>query len=135
MKKFLLSLMMVLMLATPAFAKDDVLMWDASPTPEVLGYIVCYDTDTDFLQQGIKLPAVIPPPECLDVGNVLTHTFYNMDDGTQFFYGVVAYDDVGNESAISNIVYSRSMRDPAPAGNAHGHSKKNNRDIPFENVP
>jgi ribulose bisphosphate carboxylase small subunit len=42
----------------------------------------------------------------LDAGNVLTLKILGLEDTSEHYFGVTAYDAAGNESVYSNIVHS-----------------------------
>jgi hypothetical protein len=86
-----------------AFCQDVTLSWDPSPTPEVDGYKVYYKQDNmNFPFDGTGADQGVSP---VDVGNVLTTTLTNLNDGVTYFFSVTAYDnDVSSESNYSNIV-------------------------------
>ena len=120
MKQFFLVLL-VLVFASSAFAKDVTLSWDPSPTESVTGYFLYYSTSPDQ-----------PFPTVIDVGDVLTHTVEGLEDMTAYYFGVAAYDIVGQESVYSNIVMSPAFLVPEPPSGLRGTSTVNNVDVPIE---
>lgn len=106
MKLFQLLIVSFLILvnsASIAFGQDITLSWDPSPTSGVDGYKVYYKQDNMNLPfNGTGADEGVSP---VDVGNVLTTTLSNLNDGVTYFFSVTAYDnDVSTESAYSNIV-------------------------------
>ena len=121
---------LLLVLTAPAFAKDVTLQWDPSPTSEVAGYSVCHSTTDGLLVGGQQLPAEGVMPVCVDAGLNLTITIPNLDDATPYYFGVVAYNEAQQKSALSNIVMSPGFYIPEPAANLRGTSTINNVDVP-----
>ena len=80
-------------------AKSVTLSWDPSPTSTVTGYKVVVANHPDM--SGTLT--------VIDVSNVLTRTILDLDDTSAYWFGVKAYDGVGNESAFSNIVKSEAI--------------------------
>ncbi len=118
MKKILLVL---LLFATTATAKDISLIWDPSPTTDVAGYNLHYSCGED----------VRPFPNILDVGKVLTYTLNDFDDNVGCYFAVTAYNSVGQESDYSNVVYSPAFAPPEPPLNLRGTTTVNNVDVPL----
>ncbi|MDX2481213.1 MAG: fibronectin type III domain-containing protein [Desulfuromusa sp.] len=90
-----------------AFCQDVTLSWDPSPTSGVDGYKVYYkqgNRDFPFDGTGAYLEGS-PADSPVDVGNALTTTLTNLNDGGTYFFSVTAYDnEVSSESTYSNIV-------------------------------
>lgn len=76
-----------------SFAGSTNLAWDASTSPNVGGYIVSYGQSSGHYDSSI------------DVGNKNTLTVSGLQEGTQYFFGVKAYDSArSTESGYSNEV-------------------------------
>jgi len=72
-----------------AFSAEVGLAWDASTSPEVLGYKIYYGLVNDV--------------RVIDVGNVTTYRVKGLEPDTYWFC-VTAYDLSGNETGCSNVV-------------------------------
>jgi hypothetical protein len=72
------------------------LAWTASPSSDVAGYKIYYDTTSGSSTQS------------LDVGNVTTATVSNLNEATTYFFSVVAYSGAGLQSQGSNEVSYRT---------------------------
>ena len=118
--KRLLIILVIILFACSAFAKDVTLSWDPSPSAGVTGYNVHYSTSVDQ-----------PFPVILDVGNVLTAQVVDLPDDTGYYFSVSAYDAAGFESVYSNIVYSPGFAPPAAPAGLSGITRVNNIDIPL----
>jgi hypothetical protein len=68
--------------------------WNASPSPEVTGYRVCWGTS----------PAAVT--NRLDVGDITTArlTLIRQQTNATYYFAVVAYDATGDESGPSNTI-------------------------------
>jgi hypothetical protein len=131
MKK-LVVLLAFLLLATPAIAKNVNLQWDASPSPEAVGYKVCYSTQANILVAGQDIPTEGLLPICESLGNVLTTEYTNLQDDQAYYFGVVAYDSFDRPSVLSNIVQSPGFAVPQPPSNLGGTTTINNIDVPVQ---
>lgn len=101
--KRLLLVLLLLVLAFPAFAKDVTLSWDASPS-EVDGYKIYYSSAPDIVSGEVKI---------ITAGKVLSHQIAGLDNAGEQYFAVTGYDDTGNESEFSNIVMSPICTQPA----------------------
>lgn len=87
-----------------AEAKNVTLSWDPSPTETVVGYTLYWSNDPLIpINNRVKVP----------VGDVLTFYVANLSDDKEHYFTVTAQDDNSNESAYSNIVYSKAI-EPEP---------------------
>jgi len=93
-----------LLISQQVYAKDVILSWDPSPTPTVVGYVInVLSTElTNSIEQEV------------DVGNVLTHKIQDLEDTSDVWFCVKAYDGHGNPSGCSNVVYSPAVVDSLP---------------------
>ena len=89
-------LTMALVLAAPglrAWGGQSVsLAWDASPTIDVMGYVVHYGGASRKYTTS------------LDVGDTTTATVRGLNEGVNYFFAVTAYDPVGRNSVPSNEI-------------------------------
>lgn len=91
MKKWFLFVLFWLALL-PAFGASVTLAWDASPSPEVIGYKIYVGPSTRVYTNIVTL------------SNVLTCTISNLNKGGTYFFTATAYDASGLESDYSNEV-------------------------------
>ena len=105
MRRLLLVLILVLV-AVPALAKNVTLSWDASPSADVAGYKVYIG--------GSEAPPFAVANSPIDVGNVLTYTVPDLQGDQDYYFAVTAYDAAENESTYSNIVVSKALDEIAP---------------------
>jgi len=99
MKHIGLALIVVCVMSPLSIAKDVTLSWDPSPTPTVAGYVINVLSTlwTNSIEQEV------------DVGNVLTHKILNLEDTSEEWFCVKAYDSFGNKSVCSNVVKSPAV--------------------------
>ncbi|WP_029917887.1 fibronectin type III domain-containing protein [Pelobacter seleniigenes] len=104
MKISLISILVTLLvcLASPSFALDITLSWDASPSDSVAGYKVYYNKGDDTLP--LEGTGAIEGDSPIDVGDNLSAKLSGLDDNAVYYFSVTAYDGSGNESTFSNIV-------------------------------
>jgi hypothetical protein len=69
-----------------------ILVWDPSPSSDVVGYRIYYGTAPGAYSQGV------------DVGNSSTLTVAGLTGPTTYYFAATAYDAFGHESAYSNEV-------------------------------
>lgn len=86
--------------ASYTYAGSVDLAWTASISPDVTGYKVYYG-----LASGSYGEPVI-------IGNVTSYTVMDLNAGTQYFFAVTAFDDMGNESGFSNEVFATIPAEP-----------------------
>ena len=86
---------------TKVQASQKTLSWDASTSPDVIGYKMYYGTASGNYSENI------------DVGNVTSYTVSSLIDGQTYYFAAKAYDSTGNESGYSNEV---SMTTPTTSG-------------------
>jgi len=104
MKKLLTAMTFVMFLFSynEAYAVTNVeLSWTASPSPDVVAYEVCMDTN------------------CVNVGNALTYVFTDVADGT-YTFKVAAIDGAGNKSAYLDLCANQVIDTTPPAPPASG---------------
>lgn len=121
----------LLLLATPAVAKDVSLQWDASPSENVTGYRICYSSLPTVLIEGQTVPTEGMIPTCIDAGGALSLLVPNLMDEAIYYFGVVAYNAADQESVLSNIVMSPGFYIPEPPGGLRGTSTVNNVPVPL----
>lgn len=81
---------------TSSSGDSATLAWDASLSPDVVGYRVYY---------GIAPGEYFQPfGQGVDVGNATTHTVMALAGATTYYFSATAYDSFGQESAYSNEV-------------------------------
>jgi hypothetical protein len=86
-----------------SFAKEITLVWDPSPSPNIVGYNVYYQVNTtSFPFNGTGLP-VGPSPIGIDGSKTSSLTFNLPDDGNLYYFTVTAVNDASLESSFSNI--------------------------------
>ena len=132
MKQVFLIILMLFVMATPALAKVVNLQWDASPSTNVAGYTVCYSSLPAVLVEGQVVPTEGMVPTCDDAGNVLTYSYPDLMDEAIYYFGIVAYNEVGQQSVLSNIVMSQGFAAPEPPGGLLGQSTVNTVDVPLQ---
>lgn len=107
-------------------AQTVTLSWDASPTPEVIGYKLYYRAWPFVFAMTDSGANEGSSP--IDVGNVLTYTLTGLTDDVIYYFAVDAYDDQGNVSVYSNYVSTKDKdtieRSGVPAGSKNGQLKK-----------
>lgn len=87
--KRMIGLAILLLMATSAYAGTVLVTWDASVSPEVMGYRVHYGT-----APGAYAVTV-------DVGNTTSASIGNLGPGT-YYFAATAYDSNGISSEFSN---------------------------------
>lgn len=98
----IISLVLLVNSISVAFCQDVTLSWDPSPTADVTGYKIYYKQGKmNFPFDGTGADQGSSP---VDVGDVLSTTLTNLDDGATYFFSVTAYADDNQESSYSNIV-------------------------------
>jgi hypothetical protein len=81
---------------TSSASTSATLGWDASPSPEVVGY---------RLYVGLAPGTYLQPlGQGIDVGNVTTYTVTGLAGGRTYHFAATTHDALGNESAYSNEV-------------------------------
>ena len=110
-KRFCLVGVFIWIVLIPATvtAKTVQLSWDASPTPAVVGYVI----------NVLSTPSTSSIVQEVDVGNVLTQTLKNLEDTSEHWFCVKAYDEQRRESVCSNIVHSPAIVDDLPELDLH----------------
>jgi chitinase len=84
--------MLLLLLATNAFAAPVTLAWNAVSAADLAGYVLYYGYGPGNYTLS------------LDVGNYTTTAVSGLDQGKTYYFVVTAYGVDGNESAFSNEV-------------------------------
>ena len=92
MEKSFKKILIVICLLATVCSYAITLRWNASGDSTVVGYKLKYDTNGNFTN-------------VIDVGNVTNFTISNTNfvDGNTYYFEAVAYDNLSNESAPSNI--------------------------------
>lgn len=110
MKKLLLTLVIVFLLVSTAFAMDVTLQWDANTEPDLAGYKIYYDTDSGHPYEGTgategnsPVTMTLSQDENSDT-NLVEFTVHGLPDAGTKYFAVTAYDDQGLESGYSNEV-------------------------------
>src|SRR5690606_30604572 len=87
--------------ALAAAGGDDtvILTWSASSSDDTIGYLVYRSLEPSVLNEGEIVSGAAPI-------TALTYTDTSANNGTTYFYVVVAVDLAGNESAASNEVFA-----------------------------
>lgn len=96
LKRYLPWLVIVLcLIPTLTLAKTAQLEWEHSPTSTVVGYKIHKSTQSVFSNQ-----------EIVTVGYITNYNWENLQDDVGFWFAVSAIDGEGNESVLSNVVFS-----------------------------
>lgn len=107
MIKYIYLFLLILLPLSNVCAEDVTLNWDASPTPEVVGYKIYYKLNsTELPFDGI---GAIEGPSPVDVGDTLSSTLTGLIDNSIYYFTVTAYDAAGYESSYSNIISNQEM--------------------------
>ena len=77
---------------TEGWAKDVTLEWDANTEPDLGGYIVYYGTESGSYEYS------------LDVGDFTSAVISGLDEDTDYYFAVSAYNLDGLSSSLSNEV-------------------------------
>ena len=83
---------LVLLTVVSAHAFNISLQWDASPSSNVAGYKIYWDTRPNAFRNYSN------------VGNALTVTLNNLDNSKTYWFAATAYNGSSLESVYSNIV-------------------------------
>ncbi|MBN2356509.1 Ig-like domain-containing protein, partial [candidate division KSB1 bacterium] len=83
------TLCSLLLLPSLIFAADVTLQWNANTDADLAGYRIHYGRASGQYQSTV------------DVGNVLSHTVTGLQENTEYFFALSAYDQLGNESGLS----------------------------------
>lgn len=70
------------------------LMWDSNPEPDVKGYKLYYGFESGNYV-GVK-----------DVGNVTSYTLSGLQNGSEYFFALTAYNDAGESAYSDEISYT-----------------------------
>ena len=87
-----LALATTALLPRPVVAAGINLMWDPSPDPAAVGYVV------------YSGPVGTAQPSRIEVGNVTSALITNLQQGLTYLFYVTAYDSARNESDPSNVI-------------------------------
>jgi hypothetical protein len=117
LKPTFLAISLLFCLATPAYALDVTLQWDANTESDLAGYWIYYDTSPgnpyngSGAQQG-NSPIQMTLAQDLDPDpNVVEYTVYNLPAGT-YYFAITAYNTGNLESGYSNEVNTSSSPPP-----------------------
>jgi hypothetical protein len=92
--------LLLLLLASRAFAGQVTLQWDAVTHPQLAGYKVYYGYASRQYSTNVN------------AGNSTTAAFSSLKDAQKYYFAVTAFDTSGNESAFSNeVVYDLATVD------------------------
>ena len=83
------------------WAKDVTLEWDPNTEPDLGGYIVYYGTESGIYDYS------------LDVGNFTSAVISGLDEDTEYFFSISAYNQDGLSSALSNEVTTALAPSPS----------------------
>ncbi len=101
-----LAIGLIVSVSTVAWAGRATVSWDPNTEDDLAGYKVYWGTQPNRNYTDV-----------LDVGNVTSHTFDNLQEGQTYYFAVTAYDRAGNESGFSEEV---SAEIPSSGGNDPG---------------
>ena len=110
------ALVLVLIVAARSQAGTITLAWEASTSPDVIGYYVVYGTAPGQYTQVV------------DAGNTTTVAIHGLADGQIYYFGVEAYSSNHVPSAPSNEVFGSTsntppqLTSPGPQSGAEGAS-------------
>jgi hypothetical protein len=107
MKNLILSILFLLSLVSPAYAADVVLRWD--PSAGATGYKI---------QKSIDAGATWQTP--IDVGNITTYTYTNVEENALVLFRTSAYNAMGESMRTwSGAWYDHRLRPiNSPSGTA-----------------
>ncbi len=83
------------------WAKDITLEWDPNTEPDIGGYIVHYGTESGIYDYS------------LDVGNFTSAVISGLDEDTEYFFAISAYNQDGLSSELSNEVATALAPSPS----------------------
>lgn len=106
LKNLLWSALATLLCATPGFAENIKIEWDANPEPNIGGYRVSYGTTSGS------------HPTTIDVGNQTTALVPALTAGQRYYFVVTAYDTLGLVSPPSTEVSAVALGVVALTSNA-----------------
>ncbi len=89
-KLFLLILLLGFLHASIAVAKTASLSWDAVPDQDLIGYKVCYGTQSRSYSTQV------------DVGNVTHYDISDLQPGVTYYFAVMAYGAIKDPSTYSD---------------------------------
>lgn len=91
---FIIMLCYIILTTTYIYAGTVKLAWDASISPEIVGYKIYYGTSSGSYSDSVY------------VGNVFTCTIENLIGGKTYYFAATAVDADNNESGYSNEVFT-----------------------------
>jgi hypothetical protein len=94
--------------ATSAAAASVTLAWDASASPDVSYYVLHVGTQSGTYTQQVN------------VGNVTSYTYPNVDDNQAYYFAVQAVNSVGQSSVLSTEVVRGARAKAAPDWGSDG---------------
>lgn len=89
-------------LTAVAFCREVNLYWEPSPSPDVIGYKVYYQSNS--MQMPLLGTDAAEGPSPIDVESSLMARISGLQENTVYYFSVTAYDSQSNESGFSNIV-------------------------------
>ncbi|MBD1399114.1 fibronectin type III domain-containing protein [Pelobacter sp. M08fum] len=102
-----MTILLLVNVILPAFAREVTLYWEPSPSPDVIGYKVYYQQGAPKLPlSGTEADQGTSP---IDVENSLMVSISGLDESVVYYFSVTAYDSSYNESTFSNIVSTTWM--------------------------
>ncbi len=107
MKKLLLAVLFSLAFPVLSYADSVTLKWSANTESDLAGYKLYVGTASRTYEHNT------------DVGNVITETVVNLNEGTTYYFAVTAYDTSDCESGYSNEVSYLAV-DTTPPGDPTG---------------
>ena len=105
------AIIAALCFSSVALAADFTFMWDPNEEPDLAGYKIYYKTDASGPPYDGIHPFHPDLDSPVDVGNVTEYTIHDLDDDTDYYFVVTAYDSKGFESGFSNEVASAEDAD------------------------
>ena len=110
-RMFLVFFILVAQLfSTYAYSAEVTLQWDANTEPDLAGYKIYYDTNSNPPYAGVDaaqgMSAIVVPLGSLPDQGQPEYTLTDLDDSNDYFFAVTAYDNEEpyNESGFSNEV-------------------------------
>ena len=99
--RFALAVVLVAFIASPSYAVDVTLGWDANDEPDLEGYKVYHNVGSPG--PPYKYSTTLPETNLADPLNPIV-TLTGLAESTKYFVAVTAYDSNGNESDYSEDV-------------------------------
>lgn len=105
MKKYILSILIVLLMAVSAHGREVTLQWDSNSEQDINSYVVYWGTETgNYTTTSIDMGD--------DIGLNTSYVVELPDDEQVYYFAVKAVDDSGLESDYSNEVNTEGYEEP-----------------------